>query len=1360
MRRRSVLSVIFLILVAISSLTFIFPANAQSEIVLLWPTNYDNPIITVPFDENSTIVSKVLVSEADGKEYEVSTPGDDSLFMTEWNFQALLPSGVTSLPEGVYYLKLDVTDIFGNSNDPQIKFNIDRTAPKVFLKPVEGYTNYEEDVYFEISADEDIKVISSVVSGEDLKPYYIQDYALEHAVFYPLEDGLMEWEVQVEDRAGNVATASSKFVQNADELKITVLEPSWGVANYKPFELVIYVSEESQACRYDASNPYFSFDSIPYDSPTNRFNSTTFNEFFLSDTEIDLFPLEPEVSEYMYVKCQEFTGFINPVGVKVEFQYDPTAPTILSLNASPHPVVSVMRETTMTVVTDDKTRCVYTKQVEETANPELLFMQMENRVGTTHNSGWFDGFQEENFYTTNVINFSELPDDQTHTYYVVCQNRAEDFSTVSTINIVVKSATKNDFDILSPPEYVGLSSAELKLRSNKAATCSYELDGESKLSFVMTGDVDHISPLSSLSEGEHTVEALCEFSTPPPKIEKSMTFVVDMSPPSAPTVDDGNETSLSKIEFTIAGAEDEHSGIKHYMYRIGTEGNGTEFINILDWTETTSTEVSAKVDLEENKTYYVAVKAVNNAGLESGVGSSDGVVARRKISSDPDFNYTIPVDTCTNGVWDPGETDPTFYPDCGGDKCPACQDGAACEVNSDCESGNCMGFRCMPASGDVCFDGLLNGEESDIDCGGECPKKCDVGQACGENADCDSNNCVDGTCEESEEADSDDDGMTDTCEEANGLDPYDPSDAMLDNDRDGLLNVDECRLGTDPNNPDTDGDGFYDGGEVTSGTDPLDAESMPPDVDGDFIDDNWETEHGLDPNDPNDANLDPDNDCLSNFDEYNYNLDPQNADTDGDGFTDGGEVNSSHTRANDAFDSPVDTDSDGIDDAFERKYKLDLSVDDSYEDPDEDGQTNAQEYNCGTNANDKVVLEVKDKDGDGFEGTKYGGPDCNDDDSSIYPGASEIRGDGIDQDCDGEDASPLWPWFVFLFAILLLLASGGYLIYKYQLIFQQREEYFRRERERERAQQEAARRAANPIVRRKAITLPRPMHHRPRISPEQLMMMRKRLQRERELFKKRTDERMKRRVKVFDRFGPSTLPPKEKFKYKEGEPDGRRGVITPLDKIDDGSYINLNELPKNPELPFKREGESKKKNIAFKEEKKKEDDGFLNLSDLGKGKTSSSFLDVLSSSKDKNEDEFDKLSSVLKKGVQKRKVKVDQIKKNEEIKKKFSAKAVVKKKTVKPVKKVLSKPVKTVKKKTETKKKFPKVTKKVVKTVVEKDIFAALDEFDTKKKVMKSEKKKSSLDDLDDLISRSKKDLLKNKSSDKKGEKNKKSTSK
>ena len=42
-----------------------------------------------------------------------------------------------------------------------------------------------------------------------------------------------------------------------------------------------------------------------------------------------------------------------------------------------------------------------------------------------------------------------------------------------------------------------------------------------------------------------------------------------------------------------------------------------------------------------------------------------------------------------------------------------------------------------------------------------------------------------------------------------------------------------------------------------------------------------------------------------------------------------------------------------------------------------------------------------DEDGDGW--TDLAG-DCNDNNASIYPGALEVAGDGVDQDCDGEDA--------------------------------------------------------------------------------------------------------------------------------------------------------------------------------------------------------------------------------------------------------------------------------------------------------------------------------------------------------------------
>lgn len=75
-----------------------------------------------------------------------------------------------------------------------------------------------------------------------------------------------------------------------------------------------------------------------------------------------------------------------------------------------------------------------------------------------------------------------------------------------------------------------------------------------------------------------------------------------------------------------------------------------------------------------------------------------------------------------------------------------------------------------------------------------------------------------------------------------------PRPATIDSDNDGLADDAEPAIGTDPNNPDTDGDGRADGDEIGPRrvvTDPLD-----PDSDDDGVDDGDEISVGTDPNDP------------------------------------------------------------------------------------------------------------------------------------------------------------------------------------------------------------------------------------------------------------------------------------------------------------------------------------------------------------------------------------------------------------------------------------------------------------------------------------------------------------------------------
>ena len=70
-----------------------------------------------------------------------------------------------------------------------------------------------------------------------------------------------------------------------------------------------------------------------------------------------------------------------------------------------------------------------------------------------------------------------------------------------------------------------------------------------------------------------------------------------------------------------------------------------------------------------------------------------------------------------------------------------------------------------------------------------------------------------------------------------------------DDDNDGVSNADEITLyGSNPNDPDSDGDGLTDGEEVQHGTNPMEEDS-----DGDGFEDGYELRAGTNPDDANDS---------------------------------------------------------------------------------------------------------------------------------------------------------------------------------------------------------------------------------------------------------------------------------------------------------------------------------------------------------------------------------------------------------------------------------------------------------------------------------------------------------------------------
>lgn len=103
-----------------------------------------------------------------------------------------------------------------------------------------------------------------------------------------------------------------------------------------------------------------------------------------------------------------------------------------------------------------------------------------------------------------------------------------------------------------------------------------------------------------------------------------------------------------------------------------------------------------------------------------------------------------------------------------------------------------------------------------------------------------------------------------------------------DTDGDGLLNSEEPQYGTDPLNPDTDGDGLGDGDEVkTYTTDPLNV-----DTEGDGLSDGDEVLVYM----TNPLIPDTDEDALTDGDEIVRQTNPLIPDTDEDALTDGAEV--------------------------------------------------------------------------------------------------------------------------------------------------------------------------------------------------------------------------------------------------------------------------------------------------------------------------------------------------------------------------------------------------------------------------------------------------------------------------------------
>ena len=300
--------------------------------------------------------------------------------------------------------------------------------------------------------------------------------------------------------------------------------------------------------------------------------------------------------------------------------------------------------------------------------------------------------------------------------------------------------------------------------------------------------------------------------------------------------------------------------------------------------------------------------------------------------------------------------------------------------------------------------------------------------------------------------DTDGDGLSNVYEILNGLDPDDDGSGDSDNgadgdpDMDNLTNIEERDLGTNPQEADTDSDGYNDdvenntttwGSAMATGTDPINDDSdgdglldgvenpdLPfvdadqtgsnpniDDTDDDGLDDGYEIANSLDPSDDgtgdpdNGAAGDPDMDNLTNIEENAMGTDPQDEDTDMDDFNDGVETNTgTWVSATDTGTDPLNPDSDG-DGLLDGVETPDLPFVDASQpgtDPnnsDSDGDTVGDGNEINQGRNPTVAQATPDGYFQDFDGFADGSTDV--EDGSVMNGTANIQDGKLELTRDG-----------------------------------------------------------------------------------------------------------------------------------------------------------------------------------------------------------------------------------------------------------------------------------------------------------------------------------------------------------------------
>lgn len=835
----------------------------------------------------------------------LETQGGTAPFALNYTFIADL-----DLPDGTYEFVLNTRDENGVAMaQPLVQtFVIDTVAPSLSVLsfnesdvvtrvPLSVVFNTSERVrIINVTLTHDILVGNVNVDTKTIdltKSFLSPDDMLFTSNAINITDGEKTLRIWVMDLAGNVYERTITFFVDAAPPLIWVENPPMGMSATALFDFIIRTDGFAE-CRYwpdESPPPGISFSGLDTFDITEDVRRHIEQEFEIPYPE-EIYPV--------YVSCEDEAGRVSDT--VIELMHITQPPQVLSVFASPNPVVQLPLQTAISVELTQPSFCKYS-------------LEDESYDAMSHT---FPGFGlRPDFINIGVVS---LPDEPNATVYVQCMNAIG--LGPANGSTIVDLALHAPFSLSSAtPDLLGVSKIPITVTSNRDAFCTVVVDGvrtlfasdsvpkknhrtnvSVNLSKVHRFDVTCATPAGVSSEGveEETI-----------RVE----VLVDLTPPNMMYVrDDSSNENNTEFSFLTDqlraswNANETETDVTLYYYRVAMVDNTT----VVDCSKhplgegcvyaTKSDpddffyiqfdEDKNRLNLTEQEDYFVYVAAQNLVGLVSGFNSSDGVTI--DLASIPLY--------CSNGLLDATETDidcggscgPTCLAnqscvantdcasqvcdpvtlrcsmascfdgvqngyetglDCGGD-CDPCEDGMLCLSDDDCETGFCSA-QGMCTEEDDCANGVLNEGETDVDCGGVCPFQCAIGDRCVEDLDCEQGACIDNFCrDDCNPADEDCDGVTD------------------DSDGDGVPDHED----TCPRTP---------AGEVVNDQGCSAAQR---DTDQDGLPDSWEIRYGLDPDDANDALADTDNDGITNIDEYRYGTDPTKIDSDGDGWSDYDEI--------------------------------------------------------------------------------------------------------------------------------------------------------------------------------------------------------------------------------------------------------------------------------------------------------------------------------------------------------------------------------------------------------------------------------------------------------------------------------------